>query len=133
MKQNKQNKNSTKKVLKENKTISIDEKKNLEEIGMEMLILGEKIRFEILKNNLDESEIKELEEEIKEEIKLLEKKENKARTILKDIKKINIRIRMSRNDDRSRFINKRNKKSKRKLYQTLKIYCLPLINDIALF
>ena len=132
MKQNKQNKNSTKKVLKENKT-SIDEKKNLEEIGMEMLILEEKIRFEILKNNLDESEIKELEEEIKEEIKLLEKKENKARTILKDIKKINIRIRMSRNDDRSRFINKRNKKSKRKLYQTLKIYCLPLINDIALF
>ena len=132
MKQNKQNKKSTKKVLKENKT-SIDEKKNLEEIGMEMLILEEKIRFEILKNNLDESEIKELEEEIKEEIKLLEKKENKARTILKDIKKINIRIRMSRNDDRSRFINKRNKKSKRKLYQTLKIYCLPLINDIALF
>ena len=100
---------------------------------MEMLILEGKIRFEILKNNLDEFEMKELEEEIKEEIKLLEKKENKARTILKDIKKINIRIRMSRNDDRSRFINKRNKKSKRKLYQTLKIYCLSLINGIALF
>ena len=30
----------------------------------------------------------ELEEEIKEEIKILEKKENKARKILKDIKKL---------------------------------------------
>ena len=60
-------------------TIKSDETRSLEEIKMEILMLKGKMKFETIKNNLDEFEMKELEEEIKEEIKILEKEENKAR------------------------------------------------------
>ena len=60
-------------------TIKSDETRSLEEIKMEILMLKGKMKFETIKNNLDEFEMKELEEEIKEEIKILEKEENNAR------------------------------------------------------
>ena len=46
-----------------------------------------KIKFERIKNNLDEFEINELEAKVNAEIELLEKKERKERNITKEVKK----------------------------------------------
>ena len=53
-----------KRLLGENMATKRDETKSLEVIKMEILMLEGKIKFEKIKNNLDEFEMKELEEEI---------------------------------------------------------------------
>ena len=80
------------KLLEDSKTIRIDKTKKPKEIVMEKIMLEGRIKIIKFRDNLNG-----LEEDIKQEIKLLKKKK--------------IRIRTSTNYDTSRDINKRNIRS----------------------
>ena len=97
---------AVKKLRKEIKIIKIIEIKNLEKIKMEISMLEGKMKIKRIWNSLDEFEMKELEGEIKEEIKLLGKNKNKARIIIKGIEKSISKIKKDGSNEKTKYISK---------------------------
>ena len=69
-------------------SIKTNEIKNLERLAMKIAMLGRKLNIKRITKSLDKFEMNELEAKVNEEIKILEKRKNKAKENIKSMEKL---------------------------------------------